>query len=448
MNFEIYKPYYRRNLQLAIPVMITQAGQVIVQMADNIMVGHLGTAEFAGVSFTNVIFTIGIVFTICFTQGLTPLAGENYGKGNHLEVTKYLQNSFVLNFLIGIAITIIMVLIVPLMDYMGQDKEILVYGKKYYWITLISILPTAIFFTIRNFSESIGITKYAMYITVAANLLNVLLNWLLIYGKFGFPMLGVSGAAIATLISRVIMLVSFLILIFKLDIYKRFTKLISKPYIDKSKLYSLLTTSMPIALQGLVEVTAFGLTGIIVGWFGKETLAANQIAVTMGTFSFMIAQGIGVAGTIIVSHQFGQQNYKAMRDAGFASCHMSVVLMGFAGLLYVIFRKYIPYIFSTDPIVVEIASQLLIVSAAFQIFDASQLSGLAILRGLKDVKKPLYYSIIAYYLICLPLGYFLSFTLGIGAIGIWIGLLIGLAIAALLYLLRFNILTKRLIGNA
>lgn len=447
INIKEYIPFYKRNIYLAVPVMITQAGQMVVQMTDNIMVGHLGTTQFAGVSFANTIFVIGMVLCIGFTQGLTPYAGQSYGQGNYKEVTRYFQNAFILDIIVCIGIMIIMSSIIPIMDHMGQDPDILVYSKSYYRITMFSLIPFIMFFAIRNFSEGIGITKYAMYITISSDVLNIFLNWILIFGKCGMPAMGVEGAALATLICRIIMFIGFAIFIFTIEDYKKFTRLIEKPYLDTARLKELLGTSIPIAFQGLIEVTAFSLSGIMVGWFGKIALAAHQIAMTMSSCSFMIALGIGAAATIRVSHQFGEKDYPATRKAGFAAMHMSVVFMGSAGLLYILFRNFIPHIFTSDPQVIELAATLLIIAAGYQIFDAMQLAGMASLRALKDVKIPLLFSCISYYFICLPSGYLCGHVLNLGPVGVWLGLIFGLVCASLLFLYRFNKLTGQYIHS-
>jgi MATE family multidrug resistance protein len=183
----------------------------------------------------------------------------------------------------------------------------------------------------------------------------------------------------------------------------------------------------------------------MVGWIGEVQLASHQIAMTMSSFSFMLALGVGAAATIRVSHQYGSGDYKSMRIAAFTSIHLSVFLMSICGVLYIVFRNYIPIVYSQDLDVRALAAKLLIISALFQIFDAIQLASLASLRALADVKVPLFLSIISYYFICLPLGYFCGFILNYGAIGIWIGLLLGLAFASILFLLRFHIISKRLI---
>lgn len=448
MFFKSYIPFYKRNLNLAVPVMITQAGQMIVQFADNIMVGHLGTVEFAGVAFANSIFTIGMVFCIGFTQGLTPYAGQSYGKGLHREVARYFQNSFIMDIFLCVLVVGIMLSVIPFMEHMGQDPEILEYARSYYRILVLSLIPFILFFAIRNFSEGIGITKYAMYITIGSNLVNIFFNWVLIFGHWGFPFMGVNGAAIATLISRILMFISFAVLLFSINPYKKYMKLMRKPLADLTKIKQLLKTSGPISLQGLVEVTAFSLSGIMVGWFGKEAMAANQIALTITTFSFMIAQGIGVAATIRVSHQFGEKKYLDARKAGIAATHLSVGFMGTAGIVYIFLRHQIPYLFTSDPAVAAIAGSLLIISAGFQVFDAIQLAGIASLRALADVRVPLIFSIISYYCMCLPLGYFCGHVLNLGPMGVWTGLMIGLMIASILFMYRFNKLTGKYISGA
>lgn len=445
MNFKEYLPFYKRNLAMALPVMLTQAGQVTVQLADNIMVGHLGTAQLAAVSFANSIFILGMVFGIGFTQGLTPHVGQSFGKGEHQKVSSLLKNSIVLNTITAFLLAALMLGVGGVMNLMGQTEQVVLYGKEYYNILLYSLVPFLIFFGLRQFSEGIGITKYAMYITLIANLLNIFLNWVLIYGHFGFEAMGVRGAALATLISRIVMLILFAYIFVKLDCYKKYIFHFKTPFINLTLMLKVLKTSIPLSLQNLVEITAFSLSAIMVGWLGVVPLASHQVAMSMSSFSFMIALGIGAAATIRVSHQYGYGDYKSMRIAGFASIHLSVVLMALCGIAYIVFRNYIPIIYTQDPLVREMAATLLIMSALFQVFDAMQLASLACLRALADVKIPLIFSIISYYLVSLPMGYFFGFTLNMGPVGVWIGLLLGLAFAGILFMSRFNSLSKKLI---
>jgi len=448
MNLKSYIPFYKRNLSLAFPVMITQAGQMVVQFADNIMVGQLGTSQFAGVGFANMVFMIGFVFCTCFTQGVIPFIGQNFGRGNHKEVSSYFTNALLLDAIMCIIVMSIMFGIIPLMDYMGQDPQILGYAKEYYRIMVYSIAPFVLFYVIRGLTEGVGNTKYTMYITVTCNILNIFLNWVLIFGHFGFEAMGVKGAALATFASRVAMMIIGIAIMLSGRLYKRYLADIRVSALNFKQFKELAITSLPIAFQGLVEVTAFSIAGIMVGWFGQNAMAAHQAAQTIITFSFMVAQGVGVAATIRVSHQYGEGRFADARKAGFAATHISIALMTMAGITFIVFNDVIPYIFTKDPEVARIASKLLYVASAFQLFDATQLSALASLRALADVKWPLILSLVSYYLVCIPMGYIAGSVLHLGPIGVWYGLLIGLMFASALFLYRFNRITKGFTTNS
>lgn len=447
MNLKSYIPFYKRNLSLAFPVMITQAGQMIVQFADNIMVGHLGTSQFAGVGFANALFAMGLVFCTCFTQGVIPFIGQNYGRGEHKKVAQYFTNGLLLDVIMCLVLMGIMLACVPLMDHMGQDPQILGYAKDYYKIMVYSLAPFVLFYVIRALTEGVGNTKYTMYITVFCNALNIFLNWVLIFGHCGFEAMGVEGAAVATFISRVAMMVIGIAILLTGNLYKRYLSDIKLSALNLKQFIEVARTSFPISLQGLVEVTTFSLAGIMVGWFGQVAMAAHQASQTIITFSFMVAQGVGVAATIRVSHQYGERRFADARKAGFAASHISIALMAMAGITFILFNDVIPYIFTKDEEVVEIAGHLLYVAAAFQLFDAVQLSALASLRALADVKWPLVTSLISYYVIGLPFAYVAGTVWHWGPVGVWIGLLLGLMLAAILFLYRFNKLTRGFTTN-
>ncbi len=447
MNLKSYIPFYKRNLSLAFPVMITQAGQMIVQFADNIMVGHLGTSQFAGVGFANALFSMGLVFCTCFTQGVIPFIGQNFGRGEHKKVAQYFTNGLLLDIIMCLALMGIMLAAVPLMDHMGQDPQILGYARDYYKIMVYSLAPFVIFYVIRALTEGVGNTKYTMYITVVCNALNIFLNWVLIFGHCGFQAMGVEGAAVATFISRAAMMVIGIAILLTGKLYKRYLADIRLSALNMKQFIEVARTSFPISLQGLVEVTTFSVAGIMVGWFGQVAMAAHQASQTVITFSFMVAQGVGVAATIRVSHQYGEKRFADARKAGFAASHISLALMAMAGITFIVFNDVIPYIFTKDDAVVEIAGHLLYIAAAFQLFDAVQLSALASLRALADVKWPLVTSLVSYYIIGLPFAYFAGSVWHWGPVGVWIGLLLGLVLAAILFLYRFNKLTRGFTNN-
>ncbi len=447
MYFKKYIPFYRRNLKVALPIMVTQAGQVIVQLADNIMVGHVGTNELAGVSFANSLIIIGMVFCTGFTMGSTPLIGQEYGKGNFRKAAGHFQNSIIADLGISALVTAVMTLIGIMMPFMGQEPEVLHFARQYYYLTIISLIPTIMFFCIRQFSEGIGITKYAMYLTLASNVLNIFLNWVFIYGKLGSQAMGVQGAALATLISRILMLGGFIMLLFTVYPYRHYMKYFSKQAITKNSIKKVLVTSFPLSIQSLTEITAFSFSTIMVGWLGATTLAGHQIAQSLSGLSFMIALGIGSAATIRVSHQFGEGKYEDAGMAGTASIHLSMAMMGTAAIIFLLLRNFIPTLYTSDRDVTDIAANLLIMVGIYQIFDALQLASMASLRALADVKVPMYLSAISYYLVCIPLGYICGFILGMGVYGVWAGLAAGLLFAGILFSIRFKRLINRIIAE-
>ena len=447
MTLQEYIPFYKRNLKVAFPVMITQAGQVLVQLADNIMVGHLGAAELAGVSFANAIIMIGLVFAIGFTQGVTPVIGQHFGKGDGRAVASALCNSAVLNTVMAVVLTGIMLTVGAFMDRMGQDPEVLAHAKDYYFIIVAGFIPMIAFFNVRFFSEGIGNTRNEMWITIGTNLINIFLNWVLIYGNLGASRLGVAGAAWATLISRVLGAIAFLIILFRVEEYRKFVRLTPRRPIHLSEIYRQLKMSIPVSLQNLLEVTAFSFAAIMVGWMGKYELAAHQIAQNLSSLSFMITTGIGSAATIRVSHQFGAGRRRDAFHAGVAAVHMAMAIMVFFGILFISLHRIIPYMYTDDTAVIPIAGKLIIILALYQIFDAIQLASRSSLLGLKDINIPTVFSAISYYAICLPCAYLLGFTLGLGPEGVWIGLLLGLAAAALMFCTRFIRISRRLIAT-
>lgn len=438
ISLKEFFPFYKRNIRVAVPVMITQAGQYIVQLADNIMVGRLGTTELAGVAFANSIFIIGFLFSVGFCQGVTPWVGQLFGEGRHREAGRFFQQSILLNLILSILVMAALTVPYFLLDRMGQEAAVAEYGRQYLRIMILSLPFTILFFGIRQFSEGLGITRYAMWITLASNILNIFLNWLLIYGKWGCPRMGVEGAAAATLVSRIVALIAFTVCLFRIPAYRRYLTYFRRPWIDRAVIRKILSTSGFLSVQSVVEVFAFSMAAIMVGWFGDTQLAAHQVAMSISSFSFMIALGIGAAATIRVSHQFGAKDYYATKMAALASIHMSIAFMVSLSTVFLILRHHVPRIFSTDPAVIDLAAGLMVMGALYQIFDAIQLASLASLRGLADVRRPLLYSSIAYFLICIPCGYLFGFILDFGPRGVWAGLTFGLACCSLLFYKRFR----------
>ncbi|HPE40785.1 MAG TPA: MATE family efflux transporter [Bacteroidales bacterium] len=445
MKFKQLLPYYRRNLMLAYPVMLAQLGQVTVSFADTIMVGRVGTTELAASAFANSIFIIIFIFCLGFSLGITPLIGNAFGKKQNKKIAVLFQNGLLVNIVLSLALMLIFIPLAPALHWMNQPKDVVEMAVPYFIILMISALPSAVFFAYRQFGEGIGNTKIAMWITFFGNIVNIFFNYVLIYGKLGFPELGLIGAGIGTLLARFSMAIAFIWVVHRHQVFKPYMKFLSKKNFHKVACLRLIKTSFPISGQLLVEVLSFSISAIMVGWINKENLAAHHIALTLASGTFMLALGVASATTIRISHQFGSGHYKATKIAAIAAMHLAVILMSFNALIFILFRNQIPMIFSTDAEVMHIASQLLIIAGFFQIFDGLQIVGLSALRGLTDVKAAMYIALVSYVFICLPLAYLFGFIFHLGTVGVWIGLAVGLIFAAIAYRARFNYFMKKFI---
>ena len=432
-----FLPYYRRNLKLAFPIIFAQLGQVSVALTDTLMVGRLGTVELAAVAFANSVFALFFIFGLGFSLGLTPLVGNAYGKRQFQKAGVLFQNALLINIIVAIVLFLLIWNLGFLMFKLNQPQAVVEMAMPYFNMTALSLIPISIFFSCRQFGEGIGNTKISMWITLAANAVNIFFNYCLIYGKCGFPELGVVGAGMATVIARSFMAVAFIIVVLKHPVYNIYLKYFTWENFKKSYIFRLVKTGVPISGQLVVEVLAFSLSAIMIGWLNEVSLAAHQIVLQLASATFMMAIGVASATTIRISHQFGAKHYKAVQFASIAAMHIVIVFMLFTALLFVLFRYQIPALFTTDTQVIAIAAQLLIVAAVFQLFDGLQIVGLAVLRGLADVTFAMWAAFISYLGLCLPMGYMFGFVCGFGAVGVWIGLALGLACAGVIYRYRF-----------
>lgn len=442
--FKTYLPFYKRNLKVAIPVMLSQAGQVMVQQVDNMMVGSVGTVELAAAAFANSVFVLGLVFAMGFTFGMTPLIGHAFAKGDQEKTASLLKNSFVLNIALTIALVVLLWITSYFFDYMGQTAEVVDLASNYYRILVISLLPFILFFTFKQFAEGLADTKIAMMITLVSNVINIALNYLLIFGNFGAPELGLDGAGYATFVARLAMPIMFLWFFVKKDKFNVYFKQVFEIKTEWQKILELLKVGFPIATQIILEVAAFALSGIMMGWIGVVPLAAHNIALGLASVTFMVVTGIGSGTTIRVSHQYSLKDYESMRKAAWASIHMVVAIMSMTAILFALFRFQLPWLYTSDKEVINVAAQLLIMAAIFQVFDGAQVVLLSILRGLADVRKAMIYAFIAYILINIPISYVLAFVFDLGPIGIWIGFVFGIGIASVLFFLRIQNQFKKL----
>ena len=449
-RFSTYKEQYKQNLRLALPVVLTQLGQILTQFADNLMVGRYGGDDpmpLAAVSFGGAVFFILFIASIGIALGMTPLIGELYAQGDRERSSHLLQNGILFYGALGIAMTAFQYAIIPLMYHLGQPVEVVDAAIPYYKMLVWSMPFVMLFFAFKQFLEGVGNTKVEMVVTIIANLANVGFNWVFIYGRYGLPEMGAVGAGLGTLLSRIIAPILMIGYFYARREYRDYLERFALRNYSWREVGQLTRMGLPIALQMFLESSAFAGTGIMMGWFGdgaKTAISANQIATTIANCAFMIVMSIGAATTIRVSHCYGARNLGEMTMAAKASYHLVLAWNAFAAAVFLSLRHVIPTLFTTNAEVIGIASQLLAFAALYQLSDGIQNVSVGILRGIQDVRIIMPIALISYWLLNLPVGYLVGFTLGMGPAGLYIGFTFGLSTAALLMILRIRRSIRRL----
>ncbi len=440
------KSHFKSTIELAYPVVIGQLGFMMMQVVDAMMVGGLGAVPLAGASVANslaiTIFIIGLGVSIA----VTPLVAISVGAKKEDDCGLLFRQSFIINMIFSMVLCCAAYICSDLLIYLDQPVEVIVYASSYAKIIGFSFIPAMLFQTYKQFIEGFSMMRPAMVITIAANLINIIANWLLIYGNLGFPKLGLDGAGWATFLSRLFMAVMLIVYVRKLSKFSVYDLSISFRPVNIPVIKKILSLGLPSGFQYFFEVGAFSFAVIMVGWLGAKELAAHQIAINLASISFMGALGISAAGSIRVGNAVGRQNITESRRAGFSAIVLSASFMFLCGLIFIILRNELPKLYINDSVVISLASSILLIAALFQLSDGVQAVGIGILRGLTDVKGPTIITFISYWIVALPVGYLLGFIIELGVIGVWIGLLIGLTASALMLTLRFQFKSKHTIS--
>lgn len=436
------KEHFKITFNLAFPVMLSQLGQVSVGVADSMMVGRLGALPLAAASLGNSIFFVILMFGMGVSMGITPLVSVAEGKGKNKRITNLFQHGFWINIVTSLLLTTIVLILAQGLPFLNQPEEVIQMTVPYLLVITASLFPFMIFQTFKQFAEGLSQTKQAMYITIFCNLVNVFLNWVLIFGELGAPEMGLMGAGWATLISRILMPFMMGWYVMKARRYQIFNLSILIKKWSMPMLSRILNVGIPTGFQYIFEVSAFSTAAIMMGWLGVNALAGHQIALNLASISYMMVAGLSTAGMIRVSNQIGKGNLKAMKEAGMVVYAMGMLFMFSTGMIFIAFRNFLPTLYIDDPAVISLSSSLLIIAGLFQLSDGAQVIGLGVLRGMEDVKVPTFVTLLAYWVLGLPLGYLLAFEFGFAEKGIWYGLLIGLSVTALLLYYRFRKLSK------
>jgi len=453
MNLITYTREFGTNLKLAYPVIVGMLGHTVVQLIDNIMVGQLGTAELAAVSLGNSFVFVAMSLGIGFSTAITPMIAESFGAKIHNKVRYIFVHGLILCFGLGVVLASLVLCAKPLLSQMGQPNEVVTLAKPYLFWVALSLVPLVGFQGLRQFAEGLFQTRLAMYATLMGNVINVLLNYLLIFGLHGFPELGVEGAALGTLFSRWTMVLFMAINVKNKKGFKRYNRKLFRVKLKKSLFKRIFSLGLPSALQMFFEVTFFTSAIWMSGLLGKNPQAANQIALNLSSMTYMVAIGVGVTAMIRVGNEKGRGDFTALRRVAVSTFLLIFLMSSLFCLFFIATHDLLPWLYldgsapeiSSDVNeVVEIASNLILIAAFFQIADGLQAVVLGALRGIQDVIIPAFLIFISYGAIGFPISYYLGLNTEWATYGIWIGLLTGLILSALLLVLRFQYLSQKL----
>lgn len=429
-------------IKLSLPIIIGQVGSVLMGLTDTIMLGKVGMEEVAAVGVANQIFFLFTVIGMGTIAALAPMVAGAKGASNKRECGEYLRSGIELGFLLSAALCLIMAFISENFYLFGQSEKITSMVQHYLRVLNISIIPLMLFLAIKQFSDGLAYTKPAMYITLGAVLLNVFLNWVFIFGNLTFPGMGIKGAAVATLLARIIMALALVVYVFRSKKLVEYMPPLVSTFNTKPVLIKLLKVGLPGGMQLFFEVGSFAGAAVFAGWLGTKDLAAHQIVLGLAALTYMISAGLSVAGAVKVANAFGEHNRRKMFRLGTSALAAVCTFMLIAAAMFVVFNEEIIALFIQDPSVVYTASSILIIAGLFQVSDGIQAVALGILKGIEDVNVPTWITLTAYWFISLPAGYILAFHYGMGIKGIWFGLLTGLTFAALILASRFFLLVR------
>lgn len=438
-----FSVHLKENLKLAVPVMLSNLGHVLMGVSDNIMVGHIDTVSLAAAGLATVIFNVLLLFGIGVSYAITPLVASANGENDHKTITSVLRHGLVINLINSLFLVVLVWSGKNLLYVFRQPPEVVERAIPFLNIITLSLIPLLAYQSFKQFAEGLGNTRVALIVVLASNVINIGLNYMLIFGHFGFPALGLEGAGYATLISRFLMALIIAGYIFYHPAFRKYREAFIPGEYTRKLFRRMLAIGIPSGAQFIFEVAAFDFSLVMMGWMGTKQLAAHQIVINLATLSYMTTAGLAAAATVRVGYYSGSRDIPNLKRASYTLLAMALALMSLFAVAFVAFRNVLPALYVEDPGVIAIASSLMIIAGLFQLSDGTQVLCNAALRGLQDVRIPSLFIFISYWVIGLPAGYWLAFDRGLGPMGIWTGLLTGLTFTAFAMFLRF----RRMIGK-
>ena len=433
----------REILKIGLPIMLGQACVIILAFADNIMIGWHSVDELAASSFVNNVMNLFILTELGFATGMTPMIGADNGTGNIKGIGITVKNGLVTNGIIGGISIILLTIIYFCLDHFGQAPELMPYIKPYFAIIGISTLFALGFNVLKQFTDGICRPMISMTLLMIGNLLNIFGNWVLIYGKLGFPEMGLTGAGISTLVSRALILIVFAVYIFKSKKMNEYARAIKDALLSRDKMKGVFKMGYPVGIQMALESSTFTFAAVMAGWLGVIQLAAHQVVITISQLFFLMMQGLSFAVSILVSNAFGRKDLKSVREYARKGYFMTLGISATLSVLLYCFRYQAAGIFTDSPEVSAMAVSLFFLLFAYQFGDGLQLCFANVLRGIQDVRPIMYAAFVSYYLIAIPSAYVLGFKTSLGIHGIWLGFPIGLTLAGIFFYARYRSDLKR-----
>lgn len=432
------KTHVKETLKLAYPVIIGQLGHMMLGVVDSLMVGKLGAVPLAAASLVNGLILLIIVLGIGMSVALTPLVAIAKGSENHDGCGIILRQGLLVNLVFSILLFAVIYFLADFINYLNQPEEVAVLAESYLKILSFSIIPFMMFQTYKQFVEGLSLTKPPMVILVVANIINILGNWVFIFGNLGMPKLGLDGAGYATLSTRIFIAILIFLYVRSSKKLKSYDPSLRFRGINWPVIRKIIDLGIPGGFQMFFEVGGFAFAAVMIGWIGANELAAHQIAINLASITFMVGLGLSIASTIRVGNYLGKKDLEGIKNAGYSALIIVAVVMGSFGIMFIILKNYLPTLYIDDVSVIDIASSLIIIAALFQIVDGLQVVGIGLLRGLTDLRAPMIIAFVAYWLIGLPVAYILGFTLDFGVVGVWISFIVGLSVAAIFFIKRFQ----------
>lgn len=438
----MYKKHFLLITRLGFPIVVAQLGTIVTSFADTIMVGQYGTDELSAAGFTNNIFGLVIYFLLGFSYSTTPVVGAYFGRGRYADAARSLKESAVANMSVCAVVVALMSVLYFNLHHLGQPEDLLPLIRPYFIVVLASMPFVSAFNSLKQFCDGVGDTKMPMWVMIGGNVVNIIGNYLLIFGKMGCPELGLVGAGLSTLIARVMMVVAIIVLILTSRRYAMYRGGL-RMRVTADGVKHLTRKGMPIGLQMCMEASSFSLCAVMMGWLGSAPLAAHQVMCTIGSLCFMVYYGIGAAVAIRISHFRGQGNWGEVRLVANVGLLMTLSTGVLLSTMIFLLRYDISYMFTTSEEVVAVVVSLIVPMMFYQLGDCIQTVFANALRAIEDVKMMMFYAFIAYVVVSLPLSYVFGFILGWGAVGVWWAFPFGLTTAGVLFWTRFNKTTRQ-----